>query len=89
MVIRTFRTFVGNKVTYKNGNTRDVNDYIRGRISGISYVICERPNGVTYPVMRSTKTNMEIFRVKCTPEQYGQFKKMIEEFYPGLCKFDV
>lgn len=89
MVIRTFRTLIGDKVTYKNGNTCDVNDYIRGRISGILCAICECPNGIAYPVMRNTKTNMEILRVKCTPEQYVQFKKMIEEKYPGLCKFDV
>ena len=89
MVIRTFRTLVGDKVTYKNGNTCDVNDYIRGRISGILYTICDYPNGVKYPVLRNDLTNMELFRTKCTPEQYGQFKKIIEEFYPGLCKFDV
>lgn len=71
-------------------NTEDVvpkhwrnNKYIRGRISGISLVICGDDYG---PYKRAEDGYVQ--SVVCEPEQYDEFKKLVEEVYPGLCEFN-
>jgi hypothetical protein len=71
-------------------NTKDVtpkhwrnNAYIRGRISGISLAIC---GGNLRPYRREKGGYVQV--VVCEPEKYVEFKKLVDECYPGLCEFN-
>ena len=59
------------------------NSYIRGRISGIQYVVCDKD---TY-ANKSIDGGI-IQTCKCTPEQYEQFTEIVDKMYPGLCIFN-
>lgn len=86
---RIFQTYVGTKF-------RKVEDvtYIRGRISGIMFIMCglvDTDPRKGYPNVMITKDDnviAYIMKVKCTQDQYDRFTEVIENTYPGLCKFD-
>lgn len=75
---KIFKTLV--KDNHKFGR----NAYIRGKISGIQFMVCD---------INKTYANEGIeggilYTCECTPEQYEKFTKIIEEHYPGLCIFN-
>ena len=67
--------------------------YVRGRISGIAFVMCEdKGRELSY----AWRNNVDVdnntityeFAVKCTIDQYCEFIDLIEAYYPGLCTPD-
>lgn len=63
------------------------NKYVLGKISGIADVIFGDKN--MYCWQSHEKENVRYFTVHSKPWKYEKFKKRVEEFYPGLCEFDV
>ena len=64
------------------------NDYVRGVIMGIQYVVCGK-DSVTAPLLGDKATGDVHFRVKCSEKLYNLFAKIVEEKYPCLCEFDA
>lgn len=70
-------------------NTKDVrdawrnNEYIKGRIAGISLAIC----GEKVRPYKRIKDG-QVQGVVCEPEKYVEFKKLVDKHYPGLCEFN-
>ena len=62
------------------------NHYVRGKISGIAYVILNNAEGEQYANERINEGF--ILTHKCDVNQYDRFINVIEEMYPGLCIFD-
>ena len=64
------------------------NDYIKGRISGMMFVICDGvdEDSKHYGMQRTELGS--ILTTKCTDEQYQEFIKFVEASYPGLCIFN-
>lgn len=63
----------------------DGNDYILGRISGI---ICAGKIGSNSYAMRLDKFKNQIYLTAYVfPWDYKRIKKVIEDNYPGKCKF--
>ena len=58
--------------------------FITGKITGMAFAICEYEPG--YKLTRAEKGGY-VFEKQFTHEQYENFKKVIEKFYPGLCIF--
>ena len=87
-----------------NNHKLSGNNYVEGRIFGIAEIICDLYGGVIECKddmgnihnkhkyyggwWTDTKRNIKYFKMKCTEEQYGEFKKRIEGRYPGLLTFD-
>lgn len=76
---KTFKTLI--KGDHKHSN----NDYIKGRISGIQFVMCGGEE--TYPHIRNND-GAHILTHACTEKEYKAFADRIEWLYPGLCIFD-
>ena len=74
--------------TLIKGDHKLNNKYIQGRISGISYVLCGGREGNNFAIHESIKDKSVTFTVKCTTKEYVEFRKVIEDLYPDLCKFD-
>ena len=73
-------------VTKLNGDHKLNKDYVRGRISGIAFVICEqKERNASFAWARSNKDYTYKFTVQCTIDQYVEFIDLIESLYPGLC----
>ena len=72
----------------------DYNDYILGRITGIMYCICDRPNNPEVPhglrrrTNRVTGAECYILTTHCTEEQYIEFTDIVYEMFHELVKFD-
>lgn len=64
------------------------NKYIRGRVSGMSQIICEEEIVKGYAWGINRETGDAIHTIEATEEQYERFSKIVEELYPGLCIFD-
>lgn len=64
------------------------NKYVKGRISGISFVICGGMDSEDIPCANTLDDNGFVLRRLCTPKQYEEFTKIVEELYPELCEFD-
>lgn len=65
--------------------------YIRGRISGIAYVVCKHYEDENKGIAGwsiNKKSNTWKFRIDCTKEQYETFMQMVNKLYPGLCYAD-
>ena len=81
---RIFRTYIvgGHKLN---------KPYVRGKISGIAFVMSEghRSNDAAYAYSHDKKSDSWIHTMKCTIEQYIDFCDIIKELYPGLCQFDT
>lgn len=77
---RLYKTLV--KANQKLGNS----EYVRGRISGIEFVICEGVVDASYATRVDEKGH--ILTTKCTADQYERFRMLVAEMYPGLCEFD-
>ena len=69
----------------KNHEKFGGNEYVRGKISGISYILCGKE---TYPHLEDAETGDVIITHECYQEQYDIFKITIEDLYPDLCIFD-
>lgn len=74
-------------VTAVPGNHKHVNnEYIIGRLTAVLQIICD-PDGVI------TKRNLDdggyTLTVKTREPLYNAAKDLIEEWYPGMCEFDV
>lgn len=80
---KIFKTLVRNKKHNKQFGGRD---YIIGRISGMMSVFCEGCERRGFANV--TNFHGEVLTTECTPEQYVQFVKTVDKFYPGLCIFD-
>ena len=80
------RTFM----TYVNDSQEFDRSYIRGRISGIGFIISgrHRRNGAAVAWQRNLPDGW-VYIMECTLEQYLDFCDVIEGFYPGLCRFDT
>lgn len=79
---RLFWTLI--KYNHKLGD----NKYVRGRISGIQLVLCEK-NSEDELIFANMRTEEGvILRTITTQTNYDKFTKLIEELYPGLCIFD-
>jgi hypothetical protein len=64
-------------------------EYVKGRISGIAYVICEESKpGRAWGLREKQNDKSMIHTMECTTKQYVEFRRVIEELYPGLCIFD-
>lgn len=61
------------------------NDYVVGRIHGLMSVIC-RSGDRDYAIRRNGKGVM--LTTLATEEEYDEFKKVVEGYYPELCVFD-
>ena len=72
----------------------DYNDYILGRITGIMYCICDRPNnpevvqGLRHRTNSITGVECYILTTYCTEEQYQEFVDIVYEQFRELVKFD-
>lgn len=64
------------------------NDYVRGVIMGIQYVVCGK-GSVTTPLFVDEETGDAHFGIKCSEKLYGLFADIVEKKYPGLCEFDA
>ena len=58
------------------------NDYVRGRISGIGLMLLKGER----PFEKTDKGTVMVH--KCTVNEYDEFMNLIEDLYPGLCKFN-
>ena len=76
-----FKTLIKNDESVREA-WRD-NSYVRGKISGMQYILCGRDKFANKMV-----ANGVIFRTKCEPEKYEEFMKIVEECYPGVCEFN-
>lgn len=75
-----FKTFIkGDHKVYGE------NDYVVGRISGISLMICGEPCA---PNDFFDETKDYVIHHNCSLKRYKTFKKIVEEHYPGLCVFN-
>lgn len=63
------------------------NDYVRGRITGIAYMICDERKDACRPCMIIDGIGY-VFTLRCTQEQYDRLTKVIEDMYPDLCEFN-
>ena len=66
------------------------NEYVRGRISGIAFMMFARkePDSIGFAWLRHEDGYWEM-TVRGTKKQYSSFRKLIEKLYPGLCEFDT
>lgn len=63
------------------------NKYVQGRISGMMNVICNKNNTIEHGVGYIPNVG-HIYVAECTESEYKKFAHRVEEYYPGLCKFD-
>lgn len=77
-----FKTLIRNTGDMKHECWRN-NDYILGRIAGISLAICGEK---VRPYKRIKGEQVQA--VICEPEKYVEFKKLVDKHYPGLCVFN-
>ena len=77
---RIFKTLI--KDNHKFGN----NPYVRGRISGMAYVLFGCDKQCAH--IRYENLDGVLFRYNGLPEEYEKFKEVVESCYPGLCIFD-
>jgi len=77
-------------VTVLKGDHKLNKEYVRGRISGIAYIICKpkHPGMKVNGLWVYNKYGFWTFIHEFTPKQYAEFIKTIEELYPGLCIAD-
>lgn len=89
---------------FNNDHKFSGNEYVEGRIFGIAEVICDLYGGMveredddgniyeghTYygGLWQNNDGSVKVLTTTCTTEQYEQFKKRIEERYPGLLTFN-
>lgn len=60
------------------------NSFVRGRISGIGYMISGQKWGfATVEICEGY-----LYRQEFTPDEYDEFMNIVEKLYPGLCKFN-
>lgn len=59
------------------------NKYVFGRISGMQCALCGRDK-----FGNKETVNGRIYTTECTPENYAEFMKLVEECYPGMCEFN-
>ena len=78
---KKFRTLI------KNDSKLGEKEYVRGRISGIQEVICNRNNDKNGLANVKTEKGFVITTI-CTDLQYDAFEKFVESRYPGLCEFN-
>lgn len=79
-IIRKFVTAIPG--THKHAN----NEYIQGRISAVLQIFCDPDNHMR----RSEYSDGGYaFTVKTTEHMYAIAKSYIEDWYPGMCEFDV
>lgn len=78
--VRKFRTLV------KEDKIPGCKDYVKGRIAGIQYVMCDMANTVSHAVMETDAGF--ILTTKCSEEEYFEFAKVIEGTYTDMCEFD-
>lgn len=64
-------------------NGERVNDYIRGRISGMAYVLTGMPER-TYSWRKLENCNHWYMDIECTEVQYLAVVEVIENVYPGV-----
>lgn len=62
-------------------------EYVAGKISGISRVLCDCESEKEF-AMTIHNDGPSIIIVKCTKRRYEKFAKIVESLYPGLCVFD-
>ena len=70
------------------------NDYVVGRIHGMMSVICRSGNrdyanalSHSYCTIRRDRNGVTLTTL-ATEEEYDEFKKVVEGYYPELCVFD-
>ena len=64
-------------------------DYVIGVIMGIQYAVCkENMKDIQIPIAVQANGD-HVIPVTCTKRQYKSFTKVVEQYYPGLCIFDV
>ena len=63
-------------------------EYIRGRIAGIMYAMCDGQIDMSFGVAHNDELNTWTLITECTKSQYDAFSEVIEEQYPGLCVFN-
>ena len=59
-------------------------EYILGIITGIGYV----ESGYSKKSVKMIIDEGYVYKDEFTPDEYDKFINIIEELYPGLCKFD-
>lgn len=65
-------------------NHKFCNDFVRGKISGIGFMICNSENGYA---SKETE-NGYIYTNDFTVDEYDKFMKIIDKLYPDLCIFN-
>lgn len=67
------------------------NDYTRGRITGIAYIMCDeyKSDKPLYASFYHTVSGRRSFAVECSEAKYAAFAEIIEKIYPGLCIFNA
>lgn len=58
-------------------------EFIQGKITGIGYMIT---NARGYVIEKNDEGYL--YKKEFTPDEYDKFINVIEELYPGLCKFN-
>ena len=74
--------------TLIKGDHKLNNEYVHGRVSGISYVLCGGAEGNNFANITIKKDKSFIITAECTTKEYVEFRKVIEKMYPDLCIFD-
>lgn len=67
------------------------NDYVKGRITGIEYIVCFNGDIERAQDLGFAHVHFEdgiLLKTICTKRQYEKFSKLVETMYPGLCEFD-
>ena len=62
------------------------NAYVKGRISGIGYMLLYDKDGLEYA--NAKNDDGFLLTHKCNVDQYMEFMEIVEKLYPGLCIFD-
>lgn len=80
-------TIVRKFVTVIPAGHRDVdNEYVRGRISAAMQIFCYCGEDI---YMDRIEGGSICFNIVTREHLYKRFQECIEEWYPGMCKFDV
>ena len=79
--METFKTLI-KKEHENHSRWNSENDYVVGRVSGISLVLCGSPR----EAYELTNDGV-VLTVTCEPEAYEHFMCIVEKQYPKMCEF--
>ena len=73
--------------TLVKANKLKENLYILGRISGIMHCMCVKDENDHWG--NAGIDDGIVMTVRCTPDEYFEFAKVIRDQYPDYCAFDL